>query len=113
MLVLRTLEELRQDVLRGLAQRRGGPHGPEVGDRNPPQRPDHPGEDTVGGQLVRAQRAGANVVSELEDMFWGDRFGTLSDPFGHVWSIATHKEDLSEEEMAERSKTAMAEMPGG
>ena len=43
-------------------------------------------------------------------MFWGDRFGTLADPFGHVWSIATHKEDLSEEEMAERSKAAMAEM---
>jgi PhnB protein len=43
-------------------------------------------------------------------MFWGDRFGTVSDPFGHVWSLATHVEDLSEEEMAERSKAAMAEM---
>jgi PhnB protein len=60
----------------------------------------------------QATAAGADVVSELEDMFWGDRFGTLSDPFGHVWSIATHKEDLSEEEMAERSKAAMAEMAG-
>ena len=58
----------------------------------------------------QATAAGADVVMQLEDMFWGDRFGTLSDPFGHVWSIATHKEDLSEEEMAERSKAAMAEM---
>jgi PhnB protein len=58
----------------------------------------------------QAQQAGATVASPLEDMFWGDRFGTLADPFGHVWSVATHKEDLSEEEMAERSKAAMAEM---
>ena len=56
----------------------------------------------------QAQDAGATVVSDLEDMFWGDRFGTLADPFGQVWSIATHKEDLSEEEIAERSKAAMA-----
>jgi PhnB protein len=58
----------------------------------------------------RAQKAGATVVAELEDMFWGDRFGSLADPFGHVWSVATHIEDLSEEEIAERSKAAMAEM---
>jgi PhnB protein len=64
----------------------------------------------VDATFEQAQQAGAEVVSELEDMFWGDRFGTLSDPFGHVWSVATHKEDLSEEEMAERSKAAMAEM---
>jgi PhnB protein len=69
--------------------------------------------DDVDATFEQAQRAGAEVVSELEDMFWGDRFGTLSDPFGHVWSIATHKEDLSEEEMAERSKAAMAEMGAG
>ena len=43
-------------------------------------------------------------------MFWGDRFGTLTDPFGHVWSIATHIEDVPEAEMAERAKKAMAEM---
>ena len=66
--------------------------------------------ENVDSTFEQAQRAGADVVSELEDMFWGDRFGTLSDPFGHVWSVATHKEDLSEEEMAERSKAAMAEM---
>jgi PhnB protein len=69
--------------------------------------------EDVDATFDQAQRAGAEVVSELEDMFWGDRFGTLSDPFGHVWSVATHKEDLSEEEMAERSKAAMAEMASG
>jgi PhnB protein len=69
--------------------------------------------EDVDATFEQAQRAGAEVVSELEDMFWGDRFGTLSDPFGHVWSVATHKEDLSEEEMEERSKAAMAEMGAG
>jgi PhnB protein len=58
----------------------------------------------------QAQAAGAKVESPLENMFWGDRFGTLSDPFGHVWSVATHVEDVPEEEMAERSAKAMAEM---
>jgi len=66
--------------------------------------------DDVDATFEQAQRAGATVVSELEDMFWGDRFGTVAGPFGHVWAMATHKEDLSEEEMAERSKAAMAEM---
>jgi len=66
--------------------------------------------DDVDATFEQAQRAGGTVVSELEDMFWGDRFGTVADPFGHVWAMATHKEDLSEEEIAERSKAAMAEM---
>ena len=66
--------------------------------------------EDVDATFDQAQRAGAKVVTELEDMFWGDRFGTVADPFGHVWAMATHKEDLSEEEMAERSKAAMAEM---
>ena len=69
--------------------------------------------DDADATFDQATAAGADVVMQLEDMFWGDRFGTLSDPFGHVWSIATHKEDLSEEEMAERSKAAMAEMGAG
>jgi PhnB protein len=66
--------------------------------------------DDVDSAFDQATRAGATVTTPLEDMFWGDRFGTLTDPFGHVWSLATHKEDLTEEEMAERSKAAMAEM---
>jgi PhnB protein len=68
--------------------------------------------DDVDATFEQAQRAGATVVTELKDMFWGDRFGTLADPFGHHWSLATHKEDLSDEEMAERSKAAMAGMDG-
>jgi hypothetical protein len=43
-------------------------------------------------------------------MFWGDRFGSVADPFGHRWAIATHIEDVSPDEMAERGKAAMAEM---
>ena len=66
--------------------------------------------DDVDATFEQAQRAGATVVSELEDMFWGDRFGTVADPFGHSWAMASRKEDLSEEEIAERSKAAMAEM---
>ena len=68
--------------------------------------------EDVDATFDQATAAGADVEMELQDMFWGDRFGSLSDPFGHIWSIATHKEDLSEEEMAERSKAAMAEMAG-
>jgi PhnB protein len=66
--------------------------------------------DDVDRAFEQGKRAGATVVTELENMFWGDRFGTLSDPFGHVWSLAQHVEDLTPEEIAERGKTAMAEM---
>ena len=54
--------------------------------------------------------AGATSAQEPEDMFWGDRFGRVTDPFGHDWQIATHKEDLSPEVMQERAKEAMASM---
>lgn len=60
--------------------------------------------------LARAVAAGAKVVMPMMDMFWGDRFGQVRDPFGHVWSIATHKEDLAPEEMARRGAEAMASM---
>ena len=58
----------------------------------------------------QATDAGATVSMPLENMFWGDRFGSLMDPFGHHWSIATHIEDLTEEEIAERGQAAMASM---
>jgi hypothetical protein len=41
-------------------------------------------------------------------MFWGDRFGKLADPFGHEWQLATHKEDVSPEEMGKRAQAAMS-----
>jgi PhnB protein len=43
-------------------------------------------------------------------MFWGDRFGRLTDPFGHLWGIATHIEDVAPQEMEKRMKAAMAQM---
>ena len=53
-----------------------------------------------------ALAAGATVSRPLEDQFYGDRSGTLTDPFGHQWTIATHKEDLSPEELQKRSEAA-------
>jgi uncharacterized glyoxalase superfamily protein PhnB len=57
----------------------------------------------------QAVAAGAEVRMPLENMFWGDRFGKLSDPFGHHWTIATHQEDLTPEQMAERAQKAFSE----
>lgn len=51
----------------------------------------------------RAVKAGAAVTMPLENMFWGDRYGTLVDPFGHHWSIASPLEALTEEEIRERA----------
>ncbi len=66
--------------------------------------------EDVDATFQQAIGAGATVTMPLEDMFWGDRFGSLMDPFGHSWSLATHKEDLTEEQIAERSQEAMAAM---
>jgi len=52
----------------------------------------------------RALAAGGTVKNPMQDQFYGDRSGTLEDPFGHVWTIATHKEDLTPEEMTRRMK---------
>jgi PhnB protein len=54
----------------------------------------------------RAVESGATVSMPLANMFWGDRFGKLVDPFGHHWSIATHLEDLTPEQMQERMAAA-------
>ena len=54
--------------------------------------------------------AGASSLMEPDDMFWGDRFGSVQDPFGHSWTIATHIEDLEPEEMQRRSEEFMAQM---
>ena len=60
-------------------------------------------------EVVRqAVDAGGEITMPVEDQFWGDRFGKVKDPFGQEWQIATHKEDVTEEEMAERAKEAMA-----
>jgi PhnB protein len=66
--------------------------------------------EDVDSVVKKAVDAGATVTMEVADQFWGDRFGSITDPFGHSWSIATHVEDVPPEEMAERAKTAMAAM---
>jgi PhnB protein len=58
----------------------------------------------VDGQFAQAVEAGAKVIRPVQDQFYGDRSGTLEDPFGHVWFIATHKEDLSVEEIGRRAE---------
>lgn len=55
----------------------------------------------------RAIDAGCQVMMQIDDMFWGDRYGVVTDPFGHNWSIATHKKDLTPEQMMDAMKTAM------
>ena len=55
--------------------------------------------DDVDATVARAVAAGAKFTMPVADMFWGDRYGTLEDPFGHRWSVATHTHDLSDAEM--------------
>jgi PhnB protein len=64
----------------------------------------------VDAVIKQAAKAGATITQEATDMFWGDRFGTVTDPYGHVWSVATHVEDLTPAEIAERAKQAMTAM---
>ena len=66
--------------------------------------------EDVDATVQRAVDAGGTISMPVQDMFWGDRFGQLTDPFGHVWQIATHVEDVPPEEMEERAKAAMAAM---
>lgn len=87
---------------------------PEMGFRSP---------KTIGGTGVsillyvedvdkvfqQAVDAGATIQRPLEDQFYGDRMGTLEDPFGHVWSVATHIEDVSPEDMTKRAAAAMSQ----
>lgn len=65
--------------------------------------------ENTDATFKRAVDAGCKVVMQPEDMFWGDRFGSVEDPWGHRWSIATHIRDASPEEIQQ----AMAEMAKG
>jgi PhnB protein len=69
--------------------------------------------EDVDAVFQQAVDAGATVTMQLDDMFWGDRFGSVLDPYGHSWSLASHVEDVPPEEMEERAKQAMAEMGSG
>ena len=92
-----------------------GGEQPEMGCRGP---------QTLGGTPVslylyvkdvdkafqRATSAGATVTKPVADMFWGDRCGQFVDPFGHKWSLATHKEDLSQVDVQKRGEAFFAKM---
>ena len=61
----------------------------------------------------RAVQAGCTVRTPLMDMFWGDRFGQVIDPFGHTWGMATHTEDVSPAAMRRRQQDFLAQMSAG
>jgi PhnB protein len=63
--------------------------------------------EDVDAVFDRAIAAGASVFRPVKDQFYGDRSGTLTDPFGHVWTIATHVKDVSPEEMQQCAEASM------
>lgn len=67
--------------------------------------------DNVDAAFNRATSAGAQVKMPLMDQFWGDRYGVVTDPYGHQWSLATHVKDMSPQEMDRAMTEAMAKMP--
>ncbi|HXG27674.1 MAG TPA: VOC family protein [Nevskiales bacterium] len=66
----------------------------------------------VDAAFRRAVEAGATVRMPVADMFWGDRYGQIEDPFGHRWSLATQVREVPPEEWPEAMKKAMSQMPG-
>ena len=92
-----------------------------LADENPSMGPGHISADTVGGSPVslyvylpnvdevvkRATTEGAKLLKPVQDQFYGDRSGFIQDPFGHLWGIATHVEDVSPKDMQERMKKVM------
>jgi PhnB protein len=67
----------------------------------------------VDARVQQATAAGAKVVRPLQDQFYGDRSATLEDPFGHVWTIATHIEDVPPTEIQKRAEAMMKQRKGG
>ena len=68
-----------------------------------------PDADKIYKQAISA---GAKETMPIADQFWGDRYGVVTDPYGHLWAIATRKEDLTAEEMEKRGREFMAQMQG-
>jgi len=64
----------------------------------------------VDAAFARAVAAGAQVRMPLADMFWGDRYAKVADPFGHEWGLGTHKEDLTPKEIAKRAEAFFSQM---
>ncbi len=65
--------------------------------------------DDVDALFAQAINAGATQIKPVEDRFYGDRTGTLEDPFGHIWFLATHKEDLTPEEINKRAEALFSQ----
>jgi len=86
------------------------PTDPEPGASNPMYL--HLYVEDVDTIYDRAIKGGARVDMPLQDMFWGDRYGKLTDPFGQQWGIATHKEDVAPEEMKRRQDAFFAKAAG-
>jgi PhnB protein len=88
-----------------------------VGDAEPPfAAPTASGSTTVGlhvylddvnTALARAEQAGATILQPAQDMFYGDRAGMLQEPFGHIWVLLTHHEDLEPEEIKRRGEALL------
>jgi uncharacterized glyoxalase superfamily protein PhnB len=68
--------------------------------------------DNCDAAIKRAQEAGATVQMPPFDAFWGDRYGTVIDPFGHSWAFATHQKDLTPAQIETGMKEAFAAAPG-
>jgi PhnB protein len=90
---------------------------PEMGGRSPQSLGGTPTAillyvDDVDAQFQRAVAAGATVQRPLQDQFYGDRSGGVVDPFGHQWTLATHKEDVSAEEMQRRFEAFKKQQAG-
>jgi PhnB protein len=91
---------------------------PEMGHRSPQSLGGTPVSlllylNDVDAQFQQALAAGASVQRPLRDEFYGDRTGTVIDPYGHIWSLSTHKEDLSPEQMEKRFQEFMKQQSQG
>lgn len=69
--------------------------------------------ENCDAMFKKAVAAGATIKMPLTDMFWGDRYGQVEDPFGNLWGIATHKEDVDPKELKKRSAAMLKAMSAG
>lgn len=86
-----------------------GDEFPEMGARGPEAYGGSPASlhlyvEDVDAAVERAVAAGAQLRMPVADMFWGDRYGKVADPFGYEWGLGTHKEDLTPEEIGKRAQ---------
>ena len=91
---------------------------PEMGGRSPQALNGSPVSlflyvEDVDTLFRRAVEAGATVDMPVQDMFWGDRYGKLTDPFGQQWGIATHVEDVAPEDLPRRQQEFFAKAAAG